>query len=510
MKRRDFIKSSIILSSLGSCIPSFLFGSKNRFSFRNSNIESDKIVVLIKMNGGNDGLNTIIPFQNSSYYDQRPSISIPNSQLLPITDSIALHPSLDYWQSLFFQQKMAIIQGVGYANGNLSHFRSSDIWDTGSDENIELSTGWIGRLLELEYPGFPDNAPEHPLAIQFNSANLLEFKTSVSNTGLYMYDPDIMYSIISGNYLENINSDIPNTYGGAELAFIRELDYISFNYSQIISEVAQNAPNTVATYPETSIGTQFKITSRLISGGLATPFYRLYQHGYDTHANQLIQHNQLLYDLSDALNVFINEMDSLGLLNRILIVTTSEFGRRVFENASGGTDHGTSAPVFVFGSDINGGVFGNDPNLVELDENDNLQVEFDYRQIYTSLLNDWFEINPQIVDQVFEENFNKIPFINTELISKNSKSSPDMKLYPVFPNPFNINTTIRYQISANKNISIILFDLRGKELKRYHIGLQKAGDHSFQLKLENLASGNYYIKLQANESSLVQIISLIK
>jgi len=257
MKRRDFIKSSIILSSLGSCVPSLLFGSRNRFSFGNSNIDSDKIVILIKMNGGNDGLNTIIPFQNSSYYDQRPSISIPSSQSLPITDSLALHPALENWQTLFYQQKMAIIQGVGYPDGNLSHFRSSDIWDTGSDEDVELNTGWLGRLLELEYPGFPNNAPEHPLAIQYNSANLLEFRTSISNTGLYMYDPDIMYSIISGNYIENINSDTPETFGGDELSFIKELDYMSFNYSQIISDAAQNAPNTIATYPETGIGTQF-------------------------------------------------------------------------------------------------------------------------------------------------------------------------------------------------------------------------------------------------------------
>ena len=175
---------------------------------------------------------------------------------------------------------------------------------------------------------------------------------------------------------------------------------MSFNYSQIISEAAQNAPNTVATYPDTSIGTQLKITSRLISGGLATPFYRLYQNGYDTHVDQLSNHSQLLYNLSSSLNVFINEMESIGLLDRILIVTTSEFGRRSFENASGGTDHGTSAPVFVFGSNINGGIFGNEPNLEQLDENNNLQVEFDFRQVYTSILNDWFGINSQTIEQV--------------------------------------------------------------------------------------------------------------
>ena len=190
MKRRDFIKSSLALYALGSYLPTALLGSKNRFSYRNSNIDSNRIVILIKMNGGNDGLNTLIPFQNSSYYQERPAIAIPSEQSLPITDTLALHPALENWQRFFEQQRLAIIQGVGYDNGNLSHFRSSDIWDTGSNEDIELSTGWLGRLLELEFPGFPDNAPEHPLAIQYNSANLLEFKTETSNTGLYLYDPN--------------------------------------------------------------------------------------------------------------------------------------------------------------------------------------------------------------------------------------------------------------------------------------------------------------------------------
>ena len=233
MKRRDFIKSTFALSAIGSCLPTYLLGSNRRFNFRNSNISSDKIVIFVKMNGGNDGLNTLIPHQNASYYDLRPSIAISGEELHPITDTLGFHPVLNNWQELFNAQKMAIIQGVGYQNGNLSHFRSSDIWDTGSNEDIELTTGWLGRLLETEYPDFPNNSPEHPLAIQYNSANLLEFKTADSNTGLYIYDPEIMESIITGNYIDNINQNIPDTFGGDELAFIKELDYMALNLSLI-------------------------------------------------------------------------------------------------------------------------------------------------------------------------------------------------------------------------------------------------------------------------------------
>ena len=510
MKRRDFIKSSVVLSALGAGIPSLLLAANKRFSFRNSAIDSDRIVLFIKMNGGNDGLNTVIPFQNASYYQERPLVSIPNGQSLPITDTLALHPALESWQSLFNEQKLAIIQGVGYIDGNLSHFRSSDIWDTGSDEDEELTTGWLGRLLELEYPGFPNNAPDHPLAIQFNSANLLEFKTSESNTALYLYDPDTMYSLITGNYVNDQNEEIPDTYGGDELAFIRELDYMSFNYSQVVNEAAQNAPNTIMNYPNTNIGEQFKVTARLIAGGLATPFYRLYQHGYDTHVEQLYRHEQLLSELADALNAFLTEMDALSLLDRVLIVTTSEFGRRVIENSSEGTDHGTSAPILVFGSQANGGVFGVDPDLQNLDENGNLPVQFDYRQIYTTLMANWFGLNASTVNNVFNGDFQTIPFVQQALGSKPSIGPDGFRLNPAYPNPFNPTTMLPYTLPEEENVTIRLLDLRGRVLKVHHQGKQKAGNHLFKLDGKNLSSGSYIAQVEAAGSTLTQKISLIK
>ena len=515
MKRRDFIKSSIAISALGSCFPSALLGSKNRFSFKNSNIDSDKIVILIKMNGGNDGLNTVIPFQNSSYYEYRPSVSIPIEQSIPITDNLALHPALNNWQELFFQQKMGIIQGVGYPNGNMSHFRSSDIWDTGSDENIELETGWLGRLLELEYPNFPDNAPDHPLAIQYNSANLLEFKTNASNAGLYLYDPDTIHSIITGNYIENINSEVPETYGGDELAFIKELDYMSFNYSNIIFDASQNAPNTIHTYPETPIGKQFEITSRLISGGLSTPFYRLYQNGYDTHGNQLERHYQLLLELSNALNVFINEMESIGLLDRILIVTTTEFGRRVFENASGGTDHGTSAPVFVFGSNILGGVLGDDPEINKLDDNNNLPFQYDFRQIYSSIIINWFGLNSSISNSVFNGTFNPVPFINLPLSSKNKISPKSIKIYPAHPNPFNANTTLRYSLPKKALVKITIYDMLGNIIKNLVNENQNSGNQSVRWdatnnKGQSVSTGTYLYTIETGKFKQTKKMILLK
>ena len=319
-----------------------------------------------------------------------------------------------------------------------------------------------------------------------------------------------MYSLITGNYVDDQNEEIPDTYGGDELAFLREMDYMSFNYSQVVNEAAQNAPNTIMNYPNTNIGQQFKVAARLITGGLSTPLYRFYQHGYDTHVEQLYRHEQLLSELADALNVFFNEMDALGLLDRILIVTTSEFGRRVYENASEGTDHGTSAPVFIFGSDINGGIFGDDPNLENLDENGNLLVQFDYRQIYTTVMANWFGLNASTVNQVFNGDFQAVPFVDQSLGSKPSTGPNGFLLNPAYPNPFNPTTMLSYTLPVEENVTIRLLDLRGRVLKVHHQGKQKAGNHLFKLDGKNLSSGSYIAQVEAAGSTLTQKISLIK
>ena len=263
-------------------------------------------------------------------------------------------------------------------------------------------------------------------------------------------------------------------------------------------------------YPNTNIGQQFKITAQLIAGGLSTPFYRLYQNGYDTHVEQLYSHELLLSDLSDAINVFFNEMDALELLDRIIIVTTSEFGRRVYENASEGTDHGTSAPVFVFGSGLNGGVFGDDPDLTSLDNNGNLHVQFDYRQIYTTIMKNWLGLNANAIDQVFSDNFQTIPFLDETLYSQPKTGPNGFRLNGIYPNPFNSSSMISYTLPKNQRVIIRLFDMTGRVLKVTRLGKQKAGSHLFRLDGKGLSSGNYIAQVEIEGSSLTQKISLIK
>ncbi len=510
MKRRDFLKSSLAITAVGAHIPNMLFGIPKRRSFRWSSIDSDRIVVLVKLNGGNDGLNTIVPFQETQYYQQRPTLALTADETPQLTDTAAMHPAMTPLLPFYEEQKMSIIQGVGYPNGNLSHFRSSDVWDTGSNEDEYLSTGWLGRLLELEYPGFPDNSPEYPLSIQYNSANLLEFKTSESNTVLYLYDPDTMYAVITGNYVADQDNETPDTYGGDELEFLREMDFMSFGYSEVINQTVQNAPNTVLQYPETNIGQQFALTARLIAGGLATPFYRLYQHGYDTHIEQQSRHTQLLDELSSSLAVFLSEMEALGLLDRILVVTTSEFGRRVNENGANGTDHGTSAPTLIFGSQVNAGIFGNDPDFDQLDGNGNLQMQFDYRQIYSTLITHCFGLAESTAQNVFGDYFAPIPFID-QALSTGSQISPDgFALHPAYPNPFNPTTTLSYTLPIKEYVIIRLLDPRGRTLKTHRLGRQNPGRNTFRIDGRNLASGAYFAQVESGGTALSQKITLLK
>ena len=508
MKRRDFIKSAFALSAFGTQIPVMALGRKNQFG-RIAQWESDRIIVLIKLNGGNDGLNTIIPIQNDIYYNARPSLGISANQALAINENNGFHPNLPAFQSLFQSGNMSLIHGIGYPQGNLSHFRSSDIWVTASDVDEYLQTGWIGRLLEQEYPDFPSNAPDHPLAIQFNSANLLEFKTSQSNMGMMVFDPETMYYLINGQFVPGENDPAPDTYGGEELDFIREVDLLSFEYAEVVNETAGQGTNSVE-YPNSNLGFQMALTAQMISGGLETPIYRIYQHGYDTHANQGNRHNVLFTELNNAIMAFMEDLSNQGLLDRVMVITTSEFGRRVYQNGSNGTDHGTSAPCMIFGNSVVPDLFGEQPSLSNLDQNNNLQVQFDFRQLYSSIITDWFGLDQEIATNVFGQELESIPFIQSPLSVKSPPIPANFKIHAAYPNPFNPTTMVSFTLPGFSTVSVRIFNLKGRELQTHHLGRKKPGKHFYKLDGRNLASGNYIVQIEAAGSVLNQKITLLK
>lgn len=512
MKRRDFIKSSLVLSAMGSRIPLLAINRTQKQMARTVSWESDRIVVLIKLNGGNDGLNTIIPVQNSQYYNLRPTIGISPTDALTLNYETGMHPSMNALLPYFQDGEMSVIHEAGYDDGNLSHFRSSDIWATGSDADEFWNTGWLGRLFTEIYPEFPNHNEDHPLAIQMGSANLLEFQTTTSNGASMINDPDVMYQLISENYVPGSNDPPPNTIGGQELTYVRELDASSFEYSEIIFNSANAGSNTV-TYPDTNLGAQLAVTAKLISGGLDTPIYRLYLGGFDTHANQLADQGALLQQVSDAVAAFLSDLESQGLHNRVMTMTTSEFGRRSYENGSGGTDHGTSAPIIALGPQINSNQLfhGTHPDLSAVDNVGNPPIQFDFRQVYATLLTDWFGLDASISSEIFQQTFNSIPFIANPLTVKGNGVVPaSFTLHPAFPNPFNPAAEIAFDLPKAGSVILKVHSLRGRRIFTHRYGKLNAGTHRFRLNGSDWPAGVYMMSVEAFGSVQSQKITLLK
>lgn len=512
MKRRDFIKTSLVLSAAGAQIPLMAISKSERRLVRSVTWNTDRILVMIKLNGGNDGLNTIIPVQDSQYYSLRPTLGISSSQALSLNYETGMHPSLDALMPFHQNGELSVVHSVGYPDGNLSHFRSSDIWATASDADVFWNTGWLGRLFTEIYPQFPNQMEDHPLAIQMGSANLLEFQTTTANGASMLNDPDLMYQLISSNYVPGSNDPPPDTFGGTELAYVRELDTSTFEYSEEIFNAADAGANTVP-YPETNLAAQLAVTAKLISGGLTTPIYRLHLGGFDTHANQAADHASLLQQVGDATAAFLNDLSSQGLQNRVLTVTTSEFGRRAYQNGSGGTDHGTCAPIMLFGPQVNSNqVFhGTHPDLNALNSAGNPAIQFDFRQVYSTLLTDWFGLSETVPGAVFQDTYNTIPFVANPLsVIGNGQLPKSFTLHPAFPNPFNPATEISFDLPQDFSTILRVYDIRGRTVYTRRLGKLPAGNHHYRLNGQNWPAGVYHVNVEAGGSSQTQKVTLLK
>lgn len=414
ISRKEFIKLSSIIAGGSILIPRWLYpfisNSNNLDLLRNS--FNDKIVVVVNLNGGNDGLNTVIPYQDSNYYSLRPDIAISNDSVLPITSDLGLHPSLTHLANYWNQGKLCIVENVGYSNQNLSHFRSTDIWQSASNSSQTINTGWIARILEQIYPDHTDNLPEIPMALLQGTTNNLLLTGEQGITGIQVDDPSSFLDLVNSTYYNSHDNIIPDTSGGDELQFVRNIDNTAFEYAEYIQNVADSGSNTMD-YANNPLSIQLSSVAKLISGGMYSPFYIVYQSGYDTHSDQINRHGILMSDLSLALSNFYNDLENQGLADKVVIMTTSEFGRRPYQNGGGGTDHGAAAPMFVLGNTVNGGIIGNAPNLSSFDGNNNLLHEYDYRQIYSSLLSQHFGLSSDQINNALLNSFESLDIIST-------------------------------------------------------------------------------------------------
>lgn len=400
---------------------------------------TDRILVIVYMNGGNDGLNTVIPVDQLTQYNTlRSNIAIPENRILSLAGNSAtgLHPAMTGLRDLYNDGKLSIIQSVSYPGPDQSHYRSTDIWMTGEDSTATYETGWAGRYLDDRFPGYPASFPnaqmEDPLAIQIGYLTSTTLLGPAQSMGIAINDPNSFYSLVgatasvSPEYLP-CNS----TCDAAELiSFIRKQQALSVGYATEIKN-AYDLGATRATYPaanQNSLADQLKIVARLIHGGLKTKIYFVSIGGFDTHSAQVTtdttlgDHATLLGKLSGGIKVFQDDLALQGTADKVIGMTFSEFGRRANSNNSKGTDHGVAAPMFVFGSNVMHPTIGTNPDLSNLTTssggNKDIPMQIDFRRVYTDILNDWFGAGvPKTNNLLFRSSLNALDFPTVSLFS---------------------------------------------------------------------------------------------
>lgn len=405
MKRRNFLKTAgTSLIGLPFTVQGMKLGIMPNAPFFNLN--TDKILVLIKLSGGNDGLNTIIPLdQYANLSNHRSNVILPESSVLNLTTETGLHPAMAELHNMYVNNgEVAIIQGVGYPNPNRSHFRSTDIIHSGSSSNTILTSGFLGRYLDTEvsgYPeGFPNSSSPDPFALVIGTNVSKTCQGAVSNYSLAITNPDNLNPLATG-----AGSTPPPGYYADRLNYLRSAISQTNAYGAVIQGAA-GMGNNLANYPNTSLANKLKIVANLISGGLKTNIYVVSQGGYDTHSGQVSgsdpttgKHSNLLAELSGAIGAFQNDLNLLGIQDRVLGLTYSEFGRRIKSNGGKGTDHGDAGPMIMFGSKVNAGLFGTNPTIPATVTNSQaVPMQFDFRQVYRSILDGWFCASPGVID----------------------------------------------------------------------------------------------------------------
>ena len=386
--RRQFLQQSALVS-LSPWIPAILPHSLQAAESK----KDDRILVVVQLDGGNDGLNTVIPFADENYAKYRRELRVPKQDVLKLNDAVGLHPALTPATELFQDGRLAIVQGVGYPNPNRSHFRSMDIWQHARlSEREHDSIGWLGRAADTVHStvaAAPDSIyvgeDAIPVALRGRRANAVSI----------FREDDL--TLANPFAAQHFGSDADDLSGYVTRTLTR-----SFNVARQFQDAETVANGDSLQYPNSKLADQLRLAARMIKLNGGTRVYYVSQSGYDTHANQSNTHRQLLSEFSEALQVFLNDLRDSQLEDRVVVLAFSEFGRRVQENGSAGTDHGAAGPVFLAGSAVQGGLVGEHPSLTDLDAGD-LKMSIDFRQIYATLLDEWLSIpSINVLDHSFD------------------------------------------------------------------------------------------------------------
>ena len=515
MKRRAFLQTTAAATAgtalLGG-LPVGAYGySPALAALTNATSQSDKVLVIIQLQGGNDGLNMIIPLdQYPALMAARPALALAPGAVLPLTPVTGIHPAMGALRNLYQNGQLGVVQAVGYPNPNFSHYRATDIWTSGSESNVTLTTGWAGRYLDDEYLGYPTGYPNaqnpDPLAISIGSVVSNCVQGPAVNMGMAIASTSTFYQLLSGGV-----DAAPNTPAGHELSFIRQVVSQTQVYTTTIQAAARRAQNLSPLYPaagQNPLADQLKIVAQLVAGGLSTRVYVCTLGGFDTHTQQVPltgststgAHATLLGRLAEAVAAFQDDLRRLAVQDRVVGLTFSEFGRRIRANSGLGTDHGAAAPLLVFGTRVNPVLHGTNPVLpANAGVNDNIALQYDFRSVYTSLLQDWFGVAPATLAQLFGRSFPYVPLLRPAGPAPAPAGPTSFTVYPN-PVPRGGQATVDYA-SAGGHVQLVLLDALGREVRRAVDQPLPAGPKLLPLDLAGLAPGTYHCQVREAQSS---------
>ncbi|PVX45726.1 putative secreted protein (Por secretion system target) [Flavobacterium sp. 103] len=524
MERRKFIKTTAIASTIPlvfNHIPvmaSSQIESESLQLLASAAAGCGKILVIIQMNGGNDGLNTVLARDKwSELTNARPNILMKETEILPLhyNETTGLHPAMKEMQQLYNNGKMLIVQGVSYPNPSYSHFRATDIWFTASDSDKSLQSGWLGRALDTIYPNFPTAYPNpnmpDPLAIQIGSTLPFSLQGPKINMAYSVPKPEDLLNVI------NETSDpAPNSDYGHELTFLRLMKDQSNAYRESIQK-AYNVPKPQSpTYPnKNGLADQLRIVAKLINGGLQTPIYVVnHPKTFDSHENQVLDTDRTLGKqaenlsiLSQAIGAFQEDLKLMGKADIVTGMTFSEFGRRIKSNDSSGTDHGSAAPVLFFGAALNtgrgtvqgtpnpvSGMIGTSPDLPQTATvNDQVPLQHDFRQIYATIMQDWLCMTEAQSDAVLGGSFEKLPIFKTD----KSIYYPNTDFVRIFPNPVTTSQiNLQFYNFINTTVEVTIYTLLGSKI--FGNAYAVDGDILSFNTNQMLSSGTYIVQVVYN------------
>jgi uncharacterized protein (DUF1501 family) len=549
MKRRNFLKKLPVAISIPFAIggiPIKLMGA-NPLSRLAAQSTNDRVLIILQLHGGNDGLNSLIPVDDYDlYYSKRANIAIPEKKYipldstLPLASQVGLHPAMQPMKALYDQGRVAFVQGVSYRNNNGSHFRGRDIWFMGGGADDYFGSGWVGRYLQQEFAPetYPDDFPNpdmlDPLAIEMGSdVSLIFHQDGNIPASISLDNPERFFDLVDNlEGFDDVEIDRrgippaalnPSPYW-QELNWILQLEDKSEDYAERLYQVYQQGRDSAVTYPETyplnaptgskrnPLTPQLKLIARLLDGGCQTKVFMVKIGGFDTHAEQVESydptmgvHAALMYHISGAMKAFQEDLRAKGLEDRVLTVTTSEFGRRIYSNGSYGTDHGTGGPIFIFGKGVRPGVVGTIPDMTQ----GNVQMQFDYRQVYANLLKDWMLVDEtKINNDIFFKNFidgpkedgtgfyEPLPLANQVITGVDDFISTRFILEECYPNPAKDKTTIHFRTNNTGLVSVDLFDSMGNTSRNLISENFHPGEHRVEVELKNLPAGTYVYQMK--------------